>query len=183
MLPSHSSACTAATTTRTPAWFLLCALACLALAGGAAVAAEESLRVENPAEIAYSIAALTDDAIALGLSSDGLTGILNARLAQAGLTAQPAAPARNDGVLFLDIIVEDETYYASLGFWRTATVPLPDGDPVSDTVIVWQDFSVGTHDDDAALVNKTVRQIVDRFVARYSAANGLATPLRVAASP
>ncbi len=145
--------------------------------------AADTLWIANPAQVAYSIGALTQDARKLGLSNDSLAGTLNGMLSRAGLTARPAEFERDDGVLFLDIIVEEQTYYASLGFWRIASYPHPDGELASNFVIVWQDYSIGAHYDDPDAVNGTVMQIIERFIAAYSVANELAAPLQAATAP
>ena len=145
--------------------------------------AADGLWIENPTEVAYSVGDLTADARKLGLSDDSLAETLNVTLTRAGLKARPAEFAHDQGVLFLDIIVENETFYASLGFWRVATFPLPDGEPASDFVIVWQDYSVGSHHNDVAAVTHTVQKIIDRFVTRYSIANKITDPLQAAATP
>jgi len=145
--------------------------------------AADGLWIENPTEVAYSIGELTADARKLGLSGNSLAATLSATLTRAGLKSRPAEFARDQGVLFLDIIVENQTFYASLGFWRVATFPRPDGESASDFVIVWQDYSVGTHHNEAAAVNQTVQRIIDRFVARYSTANKITDSLQAAATP
>jgi hypothetical protein len=145
--------------------------------------AADGLWIENPTDVAYSVGDLTADARKLGLSDNSLVETLSATLTRAGLIARPAEFARDQGVLFLDIIVENQTFYASLGFWRVATFPRPDGEPASDFVIVWQDYSVGSHHNNAAAVNHTVQKIIDRFVVRYSTANKITDPLQAAATP
>ncbi len=145
--------------------------------------AADGLWIENPTEVAYSVSDLTADAMKLGLSGNSLEETLSTTLTRAGLKARPAEFTRDQGVLFLDIVVENQTFYASLGFWRVATFPLPDGEPASDFVIVWQDYSVGIHHNDAAAVTHTVQKIIDRFVARYSVANKITDPLQAATTP
>jgi hypothetical protein len=160
------------------AFILLLALVCCRNA-----LAADPLWITNPAEIAFSVSELTQEARALGLSDSDLSRTLSGRLTAAGLTPKLAEIEQDDGVLFLDIIVEKQTYYASLGFWRVATIQHPDGRPSSDFVIVWQDYSVGAHHDDPAEITDTVQQIIERFITTYSAANDLDTPLQAAAQP
>jgi uncharacterized membrane protein YdfJ with MMPL/SSD domain len=145
--------------------------------------AADALWIDNPTEISYSVGELTDAAKALGLSNSSLSGTLADGLSAAGLTPKPAAYSNDKSVLFLDIIVEEQTYYASLGFWRVATYQRPDGEQNSDFVIVWQDYSVGAHHDDPAAITSTIQQIIERFIVTYGAANHLERPLQAAANP
>ena len=145
--------------------------------------ADDGLWVDDPEEVAFSVADMTDSARDMGLSSDGFAATLNNMLNHAGLRAKQSDIARDDRVLFLDIIVDDETYYASLGFWRMASYRQPDGELNSEFVTVWQDYSVGAHHDDPGAVRDTVNKIIERFITRYRDANNVRPPLRVASTP
>jgi hypothetical protein len=89
----------------------------------------------------------------------------------------------DDDILFLDVIVDGDTFYTSAGFWRMASFPLPNGDINSEFVTVWQDYSIGTHYDDPEMIRASVSRIIERFIAKYSAANNTGNPLRVASAP
>lgn len=146
-----------------------------------AIAGDE-LWVENPRDVAFSIGNLTQNARKMGLTDAAFATILSTTLDNAGFTARQS-DSMHDDVLFLDIIVEDESFYASIGFWRVVSFRLPNGEFNSDLVNVWQDYSFGVHRDDAGRVRDTVKKVIDRFIASYGAANGISVPLRLAATP
>jgi hypothetical protein len=145
--------------------------------------ADNELWVENPLDVAFAVGNMTQDAKDMGLTYDGFAKILTSSLNHGGLVARPSDLERDDDLLFLDIIVEHDTYYASLGFWRLVSYRLPNGELKSELVTVWQDYSVGTHHNNPARVRDTVTKVIERFVARYSDVNDLQTPLRVASGP
>ena len=163
-------------------WQLALVLA-LVLASGASMGSD-GLRVENPGEITFAVAAMTPRAKELGLTNSVVAASLKSSLSRAGLAArQSDLDDRDSDVLFIDIVVEDETFYASLGFWRMASYRLPGGELNSELVTVWQDYSVGAHHDDAAKVRATVNRIVSRFISQYRDVNDVGVPLRVASTP
>ena len=145
--------------------------------------ASQSLWVENPQEVAYSVASMTPGAISLGLTSEEFSESLTVMLNRAGLQGRRSEFGNDSDILFLDIVVDGETYYASAGFWRMATYHLPNGETNSEFVTVWQDYSVGAHFDDPETVRVSVERLIERFIARYRDANGVGRPLSVAAAP
>ena len=153
------------------------ALACEASLAG------DGLWVDNPEEVAFSVADMTSRAKDMGLSDESFAATLSRMLNHAGLRAKQLDLERDSGVLFLDVIVEDETFYASLGFWRMASYRQPDGELNSEFVTVWQDYSVGAHHDDPAKVRATVNKIIARFITKYRDVNNVGTPFRVASTP
>ena len=161
---------------RLPAFVFTLMLACGTAAGS------DGLRVERPLEVAFSVAEMTEQARSMGFTDSGVATTLQENLTRAGLAGRRSDPERDSDVLFVDIIVEDETFYASLGFWRMASYRLPGGALNSEFVTVWQDYAVGAHHGDPATVNATVKRIIDRFIVRYSDVNGVSQPQRVAAT-
>lgn len=145
--------------------------------------ANEGLWVENPEVVAFSVAKMTRDAEEIGLTRAVVAADLGDMLGQAGLKAKSAKHKGASGVLFLDVIVEDETFYASLGFWRMASYRLPDGQLKAEFVTVWQDYSVGVHHSDAKTVQATVGQIIEKFIGEYTEANNVGRPHTVASTP
>lgn len=145
--------------------------------------ASDSLRVEHPVEIAFSIGEMTELAQDMGLSTEEFARSLTVMLNNAGLEARQSEAERDTEILFLDVIVDGESYYTSVGFWRMASYPLPNGEINSEFVTVWQDYSVGTHFDDATTVKASVNRIVERFISKYNDANQSGFPLRVASAP
>jgi hypothetical protein len=145
--------------------------------------ADKELWVENPVDVAFAVGNMTQGAKDMGLTDDGFTEILISSLKRGGLVARPSDFERDHDMLFLDIVVEHETYYASLGFWRLVSYRLPDGELNSEIVTVWQDYSVGAHHNNPARVRDTVTKVIERFVAKYSDVNDVQTPLRVASGP
>ena len=145
--------------------------------------AGDGLWVDNPEEIAFSVADMTSSAKDMGLSNESFAATLSTMLNHAGLRARQSSLERDSDMLFLDVIVEDETFYASLGFWRVASYRQPDGELNSELVTVWQDYSVGAHHDDPGKVLDTVNKFIARFIARYRDVNNVSTPFRVASTP
>ncbi len=145
--------------------------------------ASDGLWVDNPEEVAFSVADMTSSAKDMGLSNESFAAALSTMLNRAGLRPRQSVLKRDNDVLFLDVIVEDETFYASLGFWRVASYRQPDGELNSELVTVWQDYSVGAHHDDPATVRDTVNEIIERFIAKYRDVNNVSTPFRVASTP
>jgi len=156
---------------------LAAALACEPAIAG------DGLWVEHPEEVAFSVADMTQGAKDMGLTGAGFAATLSIMLQRAGLKARQTDFERDSDVLFLDIIVEDETFYASLGFWRMVSYRLPNGVLNSEFVTVWQDYSVGAHHEDPGKVRATVNSITERFIAKYQDVNKGGTPLRVASTP
>lgn len=161
-------------------WQFACLLA-VVLTCTSSHAADE-LWVENPLELSIAVAKMTENAKALGLTNAAVAASLSHRLKEAGLKPTPTELEYDDNVLFVDIIVEEETFYASLGFWRMASFRLPDGEQNTEMVTVWQEFSVGVHHDDPGIVRSTVDRIIERFIASYSDANDVGTPKRIVAT-
>jgi hypothetical protein len=156
---------------------LAAALACEPVIAG------DGLWVEHPEEVAFSVADMTQGAKDMGLTGAGFAATLSTMLQRAGLKARQTDFERDSDVLFLDIIVEDETFYASLGFWRMVSYRLPNGVVNSEFVTVWQDYSVGAHHEDPGKVRATVNSITERFIAKYQDVNKVGSPLRVASMP
>lgn len=152
-----------------------------ALLISASAFAGNELWVQEPQTIAFSVGSVTADAKDLGVTQKKLATDLSDALKRHGFSARLSELGRDTDVLFLDVIVEGSAYYASLGFWRKATFELPDASANTDHVIVWQDYAIGTHEGDPAIVRATVSTIVDRFVTRYNAANNLDQVRQVAA--
>jgi hypothetical protein len=147
------------------------------------IAIADGLRVDNAEEVKFAVADMTQTAKDMGLSKVDLVIAVTDKLGRAGLRARPTDADHDEEVLLVDVVVEDETFYVSLGFWRIASYPQPQGETDSGFVTVWQDFSVGAHHGDVDTVYQTVTTIIDRFVARYSDANELGDSVRVAAAP
>lgn len=145
--------------------------------------ADDSLRVENSVDIAFSVSRLSNDASGIGLSDAGIAEILSTSLMSAGLVARSSGLRGDEPVLFVDIIVEGDSYYASLDYWRMASIALPDGEINSDYVTVWQDFAFGSHGDAGQTIRDALKRIVERFVIDYRDANAVDAPLRIAAIP
>jgi hypothetical protein len=152
-----------------------------ALVCGAA-AADGSLWVENPQEVAFSVGKMTQSAQDLGLTDSDLAETLSVMLNRVGLRARRSQGTNDDDVLFLDVIVDDETFYTSAGFWRMAKYRLPNGDLTSEFVTVWQDYSVGAHHNDPEAIRVSVNRIIERFITKYSDANSPHAPVQVASS-
>ena len=145
--------------------------------------AAEGLRVDNAAELAFAVADMTSVAQGMGLSKASLAGAVTQKFGAAGIRARPTIAGQDEEVLLVDVVIEHETYYVSLGFWRVASYPQPQGEITSGFVTVWQDYSVGTHRGDVDTVYETVATIVDQFITRYSDANDLTGRVRAANSP
>jgi glucan biosynthesis protein len=126
---------------------------------------------------------MTQVAEDMGLSKANLVVVVADKLGRAGLHARPTNANGDEEVLLVDVVVEDETFYVSLGFWRVASYPQPQGETDSGFVTVWQDFSVGAHHGDVDTVYQAVTTIIDRFVASYSNANELGDSVQVASTP
>jgi hypothetical protein len=146
-------------------------------------AAADGLRVDNPAEVSFVVTDMTAIARKIGLSRADLADMVTDKLSVVGISARPTIAERDEEVLLVDVVVEHETFYVSLGFWRVASYPQPQGEITSGFVAVWQDYSVGTHHGNVDTVYDTVTTIVDQFITRYSDANDLAGRVRVATSP
>jgi len=147
------------------------------------IAVADGLRVESAEEVAFAVADMTQVAEDMGLSKANLVVVVADKLGRAGLRARPTDANRDEEVLLVDVVVEEETFYVSLGFWRVASYPQRQGETDSGFVTVWQDFSVGAHHGDVDTVHQTVTTIIDRFVASYSDANELGDSVQVAAAP
>jgi hypothetical protein len=147
------------------------------------VAIADGLRVDNAEEVAFAVAEMTQVAENMGLSKADLVIAVTDKLGRVGLRARPTDNDNDEEVLMIDVVVDDETFYASLGFWRVASYPQPDGENGSGFVTVWQDYSVGAHHGDVDTVYATVTTIIDRFIARYSDANELGDNVQAAATP
>ena len=143
----------------------------------------DGLRVDSAENVAFAVAEMTATAEDMGLSKANLVVVVTDKLGRAGLRARPTDANRDEEVLLVDVVVEDETFYVSLGFWRIASYPQRQGETDSGFVTVWQDFSVGAHHGDVDTVYQTVTTIIDRFVASYSDANELGDSVQVAAAP
>ena len=159
------------------------ALALALVLASTASSGSDGLRVENPAEIAFAVAAMTPQAKEMGLTDAGVAETLQSSLSRAGLSGKRSDLEHDSDVLFVDIIVEDETFYASLGFWRMASYRLPGGELNSEFASVWQDYAVGAHHDDPEKVRVTVERIIERFIVKYSDVNSVRKPLRIASMP
>ncbi len=146
-------------------------------------AAADGLRVKNASELAFAVADMTPAAQDMGLSKSGLAGTVTERLGSAGIQARPTIAGQDEEILLVDVVIEHETFYVSLGFWRVASYPQPQGEITSGFVTVWQDYSVGTHHGNVDTIYDTVTTIMDQFVARYSDANDLTGSVRAATSP
>ncbi len=145
--------------------------------------AAEGLRVNNAAELAFAVADMTSVAQDMGLSKAGLAGAVREKLGAAGIRARPTIAGQDEEVLLVDVVIEDESFYVSLGFWRVASYPQPQGEITSGFVTVWQDYSVGTHHGNMDTVYDAVTTIADQFIKKYSDANDLAARVRAANSP
>ncbi|NCF23330.1 MAG: hypothetical protein GWP60_02225 [Gammaproteobacteria bacterium] len=145
--------------------------------------AADGLRVDNAAELAFAVTDMTSAAQGMGLSKAGLAGAVTEKLGAAGILARPTISGQDEEVLLVDVVIEHDAYYVSLGFWRVASYPQPQGGITSSFVTVWQDYSVGTHHGNADTVYDAVTTIADQFIARYSDANDLAGRVRAANSP
>ena len=145
--------------------------------------ADDGLRVDSPSDIVFSISQLNRDATDMGLSDAGFAVLLSSSLNHAGLRARRAESADDDNILFLDVVVEDNIFYVSLDFMRPASLETADGELNLDHVSVWQNYSLGDHQDDAEKVRSTVSRIVERFVENYRDANDITMPSRVAVWP
>ncbi len=151
-----------------------------------AVAGDETsdeLWVEEPRDVVFSIGNMTQSAREMGLTDAAFASILRTSLNRAGLKARQSDSRHDDDLIFLDIIVEDETFYASIGFWRRVNIRLPNEEFYSKFVTVWQDYSVGAHHGDPGRVRDTVHKVIDRFIASYGAANDVSMPLLLSATP
>ena len=147
------------------------------------IAVADGLRVDSAENVAFAVAEMTATAEDMGLSKADLTITVTDRLGRAGLRARLTDAARDEDLLLVDVVVEEETFYVSLGFWRMASYPQPGGESSSGFVTVWQDYSVGAHHGDVDTVYTTVTAIIDRFITRYSDANELGDSVQVAAAP
>ena len=154
---------------------------CALLAINAAWA--DGLRVENADEVRFAVGEMTTAAAEMGLSRQVLAQTLTRHLGSAGLSARHAAGDDAESILFVDVVVDGEAYYVSLGFWRKASYPQPGGGQDTDFVTVWQDYAVGAHHGESQTVYETTVTIIDRFIARYSEANRLDRDVTVAAAP
>ena len=146
-------------------------------------AVADGLRVDSAEDVAFAVAEMTATAEDMGLSRADLATVLTEKLSRAGLRARLSDADRDEDLLLVDVVVEEEAFYVSLGFWRVASYPQRDGENSSGFVTVWQDFSVGAHDGDIDAVHATVTTITDRFIARYRDANELDDRVQVAATP
>lgn len=146
-------------------------LALTCLLAGRIASAEPGLRVSEPDRVAFAIANMTLDANALGLTDTRFATALRKNLVDAGLDARPADRLADDGILFLDLVVEDDSFVASLEFWRKAAYELPDGTFHADHVVVWEEYCVGSHLNDPDLVTRSVERIIDQFVSAYRQSN------------
>ena len=131
----------------------------------------DGLRVEDPSELAFAVAELSNDAEQLGFSRELLVAALKSRLSRVGLEARPSNAQDSDAILFIDVIVDGNVYYVALDFWRVGSFAQPDGQQASAYVSVWQDFSIGSHDGDRSPVDKTFSEVVERFIVQYVEAN------------
>ena len=147
------------------------------------LAVADGLRVDGAENVAFAVAKMTQTAENMGLSRADLATTLTEKLGRAGLRARLSDADRDKDLLLVDVVVEEETFYVSLGFWRVASYPQPGGESSSGFVTVWQDFSVGAHHGDADAVYAIVTTITDRFIARYRDVNGLDDRVQVAATP
>lgn len=146
-------------------------------------AAADGLRVNNAAELAFAVTDMTSVAQDMGLSKAELAGAVKEKLGAAGIRARPTIAGQDEAILLVDVVIEHDTYYVSLGFWRVASYPQPQGEITSGFVTVWQDYSVGAHYDNVDTVYDTVTTIVDQFIERYSDANDLTGRIRAATNP
>lgn len=147
------------------------------------IAVADGLRVDSAEDVAFAVAEMTQVAEDMGLSRADLAVALTEKLSRAGLRARLSDADRDKDLLLVDVVVEEEAFYVSLGFWRVASYPQPDGENSSGFVTVWQDYSVGAHHGDVDTVYTTVTTVIDRFIARYSDANELGDSVQVAAAP
>ncbi|MBT8080075.1 MAG: hypothetical protein KJO31_15965 [Gammaproteobacteria bacterium] len=163
-----------------PRWRRRFAVLALLICTG--VSANDELKVQNPQQIAYNVGGMTDAAIELGLDEQRVSMWLAQSLQHAGLAARAADTERDQEVVFLDIVVEAGSYYASVGFWRNASYDLPDGTEASNQVIVWQEYAIGSHNGDVDQLRHTVNRVIERFVSSYGNANDLDLSQQVAAT-
>jgi hypothetical protein len=149
------------------------ALACLILMNSlvAAEGAEPGLWVSEPETVAIAIGNMTVGANNLGLTDAGFEKELTARLSNAGLKAHRADEDSDESILFLDLVVEQDTFVASLEFWRKAEYQLPDGTSHSDFVIVWEKYTLGAHSDRPEFVADSVAAVLDSFIVDYGIVN------------
>ena len=162
-------------------WLHTLILAVATIASG--VASADGLRVENAQDVNFTVAEISGIAKQLGLSRNSIELQLVNKLESAGLRATRSESSQQDEVLLVDIVVQAESYYVSLDFWRLASYSQPQGETSSSFVTVWQDYAVGTHGDDAAAVYATVAQITDRFISQYSHVNGLGDEVHASTGP
>ena len=147
------------------------ALALSWLAAARSVSASPELWVPEPERVAYAVGNMTFNANDLGLSDAFFEHALEEHLADAGLSAYRAEKLADDHVLFLDLVVEETTFVASIEFWRKAEFALPNGTMHSDYVIVWEDFCVGEHENDPDTISRSVARVLDSFVEDYRQTN------------
>lgn len=147
------------------------------------ITAADGLRVNNAAELAFAVADMTSVAQGMGVSKASLAVAVTEKLGAAGIRARATIAGQDEEILLVDVVIEHDTYYVSLGFWRLASYPQPQGEIVSGFVTVWQDYAVGTHHGNVDTVYDTVTTIVDQFITRYSDANDLTGRVRAANSP
>ncbi len=140
------------------------------------------LRVDNAEDVAYAVAEMTPAARDLGITRARISRTLDAQLESAGLRGRPSRDNVDKEILLVDVIVTGETYYVSMGFWRVARYPQPGGESDTGFVTVWQDFSVGTHEESASVVYATISTIADRFISKYRDVNQMAKPERLASN-
>ena len=152
----------------------LAAAAVLALVCVASIrfaSAEPALRVSDPDQVAVAVANMTLDANVLGLTDTRFEHVLRKNLDDAGLEARRADRVADDTILFLDLVVQNDSFVASLEFWRRAEYELPDGTTHTDHVVVWEEYCVGSHENDPDLVARSVERIIDAFVSEYRQTN------------
>ena len=134
--------------------------------------ADPGLWVPEPERVAYAIANMTTDANQLGLTDTQFEAALREKLSGSGITAYRAKRNSEGGILFLDLVVEDRSFVASLEFWRKAEYTLPDGTVYSDHVTVWEEYFIGDHQNDPQNVSESVDLVIDAFVRDYRQSNG-----------
>ena len=154
---------------------------CLLLAFAPANAS--GLRVDNANDVAIAVAEMTPVARDLGITRAAISRAVMAMLESAGLKGRPSQDTVDGEVLLVDVVVTADAFYVSMGFWRVASYSQPGGDTDSGFVTVWQDYSVGTHKEDAAIVYATISAVADRFITEYRSANELEEAATVAGSP
>ena len=154
---------------------------CLLLAFAPANAS--GLRVENANEVAIAVAEMTPVARDLGITRAAISRAVTTMLESAGLKGRPSRATVDGEVLLVDVVVTGEAFYVSMGFWRIASYSQPGGETDTGFVTVWQDYSVGTHKEDAASVYATISAVADRFITEYRSANELEQAAAVAGTP